>query len=175
MNNSEKQSIHSLFETGNFRELYQTQADMINEMLFIENWQDFEDFLDGGDLIEEDVFWMYYAAVHGESLLIGGYDGDVTEKVTDFLRNKLPGGFFLMIREQLQNLYVDMDGEDNLEEKIGCCNQCLAGTEHVLQLDFDDTYCAGVWFLSMKDFSHQGRNRRTEGQNRPETYDSAAG
>lgn len=36
MDNNEKRSIHMLFETENFSELYPTQADVINEMLSIE-------------------------------------------------------------------------------------------------------------------------------------------
>lgn len=65
MNSSEKQYIHTLFETGNFLELYQVQAETINEMLSIDNRQEFEDFLESEDFIEEDVFWLHYAAVQG--------------------------------------------------------------------------------------------------------------
>ena len=90
MNSSEKQYIHTLFETGNFLELYQVQAETINEMLSIDNRQEFEDFLESEDFIEEDVFWLHYAAVQGESLLIGGYEEDVTRKIADFLHQQLP-------------------------------------------------------------------------------------
>ena len=150
MNSSEKQDIHTLFETENFSELYQVQAEVINEMLSLDNQEDFEDFLESEDSIEEDVFWLHYDAAHGERLLIGGYEEDVTQKVADFLKRQLPEDSFLTIQEQLQNLYVDMDAEDNLEEKIGLCNQCLADTDHSLLLDFDDTYCAGTYFLSVR-------------------------
>lgn len=149
MNNSERQYIQTLFETGNYIELYQVQAETINEMLLIDNLQDFEDFLESEDFIEEDVFWLHYAAVHGESLLIGGYEEDVTEKITDFLKKQLPDDIFLAIQEFLQELYVDIDGEDNLEEKIGLCNQRLTDTDYSLRLDFDDTYYAGAYFLSV--------------------------
>ena len=150
MNNDERQYLHSLFETENYPELYQIQAEVINEMLSLDNQEDFEDFLESEDSIEEDVFWLYYDAVHGESLLIGGYEEDVTQKVADFLKQQLPKDIFLSIQEHLQDLYVDMDAENNLEEKIDLCNQCLADTDHSLQLDFDDTYYAGVYFLSVR-------------------------
>ncbi len=149
MKSREKQYIHALFETKNFSELYQVHTEVINEMLSLDNKEDFEDFLESGDSIEEDVFWLYYAAVHGESLLIGGYEEDICQKVADFLKQRIPGNIFFTIQEHLQKLYVDIDAEDNLEETIGLCNQCLADTDYMLQLKFDYTYCAGIYFLSV--------------------------
>ncbi|MDE6566713.1 MAG: hypothetical protein K2K70_03140 [Lachnospiraceae bacterium] len=149
MDSDEKQYIHTLFETENFSELYQVQTEVINEMLSIDNQQDFEDFLANEDCMDEDVFWLHYAAVHGESLLIGGYEEDVTQKITDFLIHRIPENIFITIQEFLQKLYVDIDAEDNLEEAIGFCNQRLADTDYSLQLQFDDTYYAGAYFLSV--------------------------
>ena len=149
MDSDEKQYIHTLFETENFLELYQIQTEVINEILSIDNQQDFEDFLANEDCIDEDVFWLHYAAAHGESLLIGGYEEDVTQKITDFLMQRIPENIFLTIQEFLQKLYVDIDAEDNLEEAIGFCNQRLADTDYALQLQFDDTYYAGAYFLTV--------------------------
>jgi len=149
MNSDEKQYIHTLFETENFSELYQVQTEVIHEMLSIDNQRDFEDFLASEDYIEENVFWLHYAVVHGESLLIGGYEEDVTQKVSNFLKQRFPKDIFFTMQEYLQNLYVDIDAKDNLEEKIGFCNQFLADTDYSLQLDFDDTYYTGAYFLSV--------------------------
>ena len=135
--------------TQTFSELYQTHADVINEMLSTETEQEFEDFLASEGGIVEDVFWLHYGVVHGESLLIGGYEEDVTQKVSDFLKQKLPDNLFSAMQEHLQNVYVDIDDEDNLKEKVGLCNQCLENTDYSLRLDFDDTYYAGVYFLSI--------------------------
>ena len=148
-NSEEKQYIHTLFETKNFSELYQAQSEVINGMLSIENLEEFEDFLEHEDSVEEAVFWLHYAAVRGESLLIGGYEEDVTQKVAGFLEQRLPEDIFAALREHLQNIYVDIDEEDNLKDKIDLCSQCLADTKYSLQLDFDDTYYAGVYFLSV--------------------------
>ena len=149
MKNNEKQYIHTFFETENYLELYQVQAEVINEMLAIDNQQEFEDFLESEDYIEEDVFWLHYAVVHGESLLIGGYEEDVTQKISDFLKQRLPEELYFKMQEYLKKIYVDIDEEDNLEEKIGLCNQSLKATDYSLQLDFDDTYYAGAYFLSV--------------------------
>ena len=149
MNNNEKTSIHMLFETEQFSELYPTQADVINEMLSIETQQEFEDFLANEGGIDEEVFWLHYGAVHSESLSIDGYEEDVTQKVSDFLKQKLPEDLFSAMLGHMQNVYVDIDGEDNLKEKVDLCNQCLENTDYSLRLDFDDTYYAGVYFLSV--------------------------
>ena len=149
MDNNEKRSIRMLFETEHFSELYRTQADVINEMLFIETQQEFEDFLADEGGIDEEVFWLYYGAVHSESLLIGGYEEDVTQKVSGFLKQKLPEDLFSAVLEHLQNVYVDIDGEDNMKEKADLCSQCLENTGYSLRLDFDDTYCAGAYYLSV--------------------------
>ena len=63
---------------------------------------------------------MYYDAVNGESLFIGGYDNDVTEKVRDFLKQKLPEDLFSAIQKCLQNIYVDIDEDDTLEKQLPC-------------------------------------------------------
>lgn len=152
MNSSEKQYIQTLFEKGDFLELYQVQKEVIDEMLSIDHQEDFENFLASEDCIDEDLFWLYYAVVYGESLLIGGYEGNITQKVVSFLKLKLPEDIFFIIQEHIQNLYVDIDAKDNLKEKIGFCNQCLADLNYFLQLDFDDTYNAGTYFLSVKKF-----------------------
>ena len=71
---NQKHYIHTLFETENFSELYQIQTEVINEMLSLDNQEEFEEFLESGNSINEEIFWLHYAAVHGESLLIGGYE-----------------------------------------------------------------------------------------------------
>ena len=64
-NSEEKQYIHTLFETKNFPELYQAQPEVLNEMLSIENQEEFEDFLEQVESVEEAVFWLHYAAMRG--------------------------------------------------------------------------------------------------------------
>lgn len=150
MNSSEEKYIRTLFEKEKYLELYQVESKTINMMLSIDDQKDFEDFLESEDLIDEDVFWLHYAVVYGKSLLIGGYEGDVTKRITDFLKQWLSDDMFSAIQEYLQYLYVDIDEEDNLKEKIGICNQHLTDFDCLLQLDYDDTYYAGAYFLSVR-------------------------
>ena len=149
MNLTEEQQIHTLFETKKYMELYKTQADVLNEMLMIHSKEEFEDFLSCENIIDESIFLLYYAAVHGESLLIGCYEGEVKVQVTSFLKMKLPEDVFLLIEESLENIYVDIDEENNIKEKIECCNQKLQNTHYYISVIYEDTYCAGAYFLSV--------------------------
>lgn len=146
----EKQHIHDLFLEKNYLELYQTQSATLNEMLLVNSQQEFEDFLKTEDFLEEDIFWLYYAAVQGKSLLIGGYEEDVTSKVFAFLKEHLPATVFVEIQKYLQEIYVDIDDRDNLQEKIDLCNQHLSDSGYFVHIDYEDTYCALTYFLSVK-------------------------
>ena len=148
MESKEKQYIYELLKTRNYKQFYQTQAQVINEMLLIDSQEDFEDFLQENDL-NENVFWLYYSAIHGESLMIGGYDEDVTVAVEDFLREKLTDNVFDVIKNDIQQIYVDLGTRDNLEERIGVLNRQLEKNGYSIRLKYDETYCAGVYFLSV--------------------------
>ena len=95
------------------------------------------------------MFCLYYSAVHGESLLIGGYSEDVTEEVTIFLEKQLPNDIFNWIKDNIQQIYVDLDAENNLEERIRILNKKLEQKGRLIRLDYDETYCAGAYFLSV--------------------------
>lgn len=149
MCHSERQYIHKLFKERDYMQLYYTQTKIIQKMLFIDNQQDFEDFLKYHCDIEEKVFWLYYSAVKGDSLFIGGYDKDVSEKVEMFLKQKLPPNLFCNIVPYIRNLYVDLGTKDTIEKQITFCNQCLQNTKYFLLVCYDETYCAGAYFLNV--------------------------
>ena len=56
MNLTEKQQIHALFETKNYKELYKIQSDVLHEMLMIHNKEEFEDFLSCENFIDERIY-----------------------------------------------------------------------------------------------------------------------
>lgn len=144
-----REYIHNLFQEKQYTRLYKEYTAVINEMLFLETAADFEDFLSQSDTLDEDVFWCYYTALQGKSLLIGGYEEDVTERVKTFLKHQLPESIFHLISDDLQNLYVDLDTMDTLVEHINICNNHLKTTAYFIQVDYDEMYCAGEYFLSV--------------------------
>lgn len=146
----QKQCIHALFTAKDYRELYRTQKPTIDLMLGMQEQWEFEDFLKEEYCLEEAPFWLYYSVVHGDFLEIGGYEEEAAEKVTAFLQEKLPEAEFQRIAGHLRDIFVDIDERDNLEEKIGLCNQCLADTGYLLQVKHDETYCTWDYFLSVQ-------------------------
>lgn len=150
MSVSERENIHTLFLGKNYLELYKTQSKVLQAMLFVETQKEFEDFLKNEERLEEDIFWLYYETVQGESLLVGRYEEDVTSKVTTFMKKKLPETAFTAIQEYLQDIYVDIDDMDNLQEKMDILNQHLSEYGYHVQIENEDTYCALAYFLMLK-------------------------
>lgn len=118
-------------------------------MLRVENKQEFDEFLEDEYDIEEAPFWMYYAYVHGENLLIGGYDEDVTKEVSTFLKQQLPASIYELIDQDIYDVHVDLGMRETIEDRITVCNQHLAHTKYTIQLSYEETYCAGVYFVSV--------------------------
>lgn len=151
MTNEEKQYISGLFKSENYKELYKTHSSVINQMLMIDNEDDFEFFIEEEGSLDEEVFRLHYSALHGDSLLIGGYEGDVTEKVSEFLKQRLPESLFKNIKEDIKEINADIDDNDNLEERIGTLNERLESQKYSIQIYFDDLYCAGEFFLTIDE------------------------
>lgn len=149
MNCDEKKAIHALFESKSYTEIYKTYPQVVNEMLMIESMADFEDFIEMEGDLDESIFGLYFSVVKGESLLIGGYEGDVTERVSLFLKQKLPETAFDCIKGHLSDWYVDLGTKDTIEEKTADCNRALKGTGYSIQAEYEEMYCAGACFLSV--------------------------
>ncbi len=147
MNLEKMQAIHALFQAKNYKQLYQEEGEVLRLMLMVNSFEEFQDFCAEADTLEEPIFWLYEGAVSGENLLIGGYDEDVSQKVQSFLKEKLPSDLFGAIEPELEGVYVDIDDEDNLQAKIELCNQRLKGSVFSIHVDYEDTYCAGAYFL----------------------------
>ena len=146
----EKQRIQAIFTAKDYMELYRTQKPTVDLMLGIKEQWEFEDFLVEEGYFEEAPFWLYYSVVQGDFLEIGGYEEDVTEQVAAFLQGKLPKADFQFSGRGRLDIYVDIDERDNLEEKMGLCNQYLACAGYSIQVEHDDTYCTWDYFLSVQ-------------------------
>ena len=146
-----REDIHRLFQEKNYKQLYELCAPSINEMLLITTADEFEDFLRQTGDLDEEIFWLYDSSVSGKSILIGCYEEDVTERVRTFLKERLPEESFSVIRDDLKDLYVDIDSRDNLRERIDACNSKLETERNILVLKYENTYCAGAYFLFVEE------------------------
>lgn len=149
MTKQQKEGIHGLLASKKYLELYQQKAEVIHDMLLIETQEEFEEFLCDENEIEEDIFWLYDANWNGENLRIDGYAEDVTKQVSAFLQSKLPESIFALLKDVLIDLYVDLGTRDTLQDRVSACNKILESYGYRIQLDFEDTYCAGTYFLQV--------------------------
>lgn len=146
-----EETLRPLLAEHRFDELYREAPAVLDEMLLIQSRAEFEDFLEQEQEVDEGAFWRFYRAAQGESLLLEGYEGDVTEKVRAFLREKLPDAVYAHLEERLSDVQADLDEDlEPLEERVEEWNKCLSDTPYTLVLELDDTYCAGVYFLSVQ-------------------------
>lgn len=149
MTKQNREAIHKLFVSKKYLELYQQKPEILNDMLLIESQEELEDLLCSEDEIEEDIFWLYAANRERENLRIDGYEGDVTKQVFHFLQTKLPDSIFSMLSNTVVDLYVDLGTRDTLQDRVSACNKILESYGYHIQLDFEDTYCAGTYFLQI--------------------------
>ena len=150
MSDNERQQIQKMLDAKDYKQLYRFQAPVLNQMLLINSEEEFDDYLEY--LYFEDwVFWLHYQAFHGEALLIGGYDGDVTEAVKGFLKSQLPDTVFESIKNEIGQIYADVDEcWGKLDECVDALNNSLEKNGYSVPLDYDDLYSAGEYFLSVK-------------------------
>ena len=124
MHCGEKKSIHALFENKRYMEIYKTYPQVVNEMLMIENLADFEDFMEAEGDLDESIFGLYFSAGKGESLLIGGYEKDVTESVSHSTVSEgiFPAGMWIwgqrtLWRKKQQTATGRCRGQDTLSKR----------------------------------------------------------
>lgn len=149
MNDEMYDQIHKLFQDKQYYQVYQKHAAIFNQMLSVTSECEFEDFLSADETIDESEFWLFYAVQIGKSIAIGAYEEDVTAKVRAYLQNCLPNNLYDKINYTIKKWYVDIDVDSDFEKQITICNQKLEDSGYVISLQFYDTYCAGVYFLTI--------------------------
>jgi len=142
-----QENIKKLLEEKNYAQLYEVCPDVLNEMLAVESREEYEDFIEQEGEIDAEVFELFYGASIGESVMVDAFEGDVTAKVNKFFIQKLQNSISEMIRRQILNWYVNIDEYENLQENVEWCNKLLMDLGYAITLKFDDTYCAGVYFI----------------------------
>ena len=142
--------IQTLLAEEAFQEAYRRYAPVWNDMLGISEeaeWLDFIEQQGGG--IEETPLRLYLAAQQNLCLKLGGYEGDVTEKLVAFLKEDLPDK--VLGKLEYPPVYLDLDEPSHeMESQLEPYQKQIEPWGCRLKLFFDDTYCAGVYFLFVK-------------------------
>ena len=139
--------IWTLLAQRAFKEAYRRYAPVWEDMLFIRGEAEWLDFLEHeGQELEERSLRLHLAAWSDCCLEIGCYEGDVTGKLMNFLRRDLPEKVFDRLVPSPVNVDIDEpNGEP--EPQLKPWREQLEPWGCKLKVFFDDTCCAGVYFL----------------------------
>ena len=140
-------NIWTLLAQKDFKEAYRRYASVWEDMLFICEEAEWLEFLEReGTELEEVPLRLYLAAWSDCCLEIGCYEGDVTGKLMDFLREDLPEKVFERLVPSPVNVDID-EPNGELESQLKPWREQLEPWGCKLKVFFDDTYCVGVCFL----------------------------
>ena len=140
-------NIWTLLAQKDFKEAYRRYASVWEDMLFICEEAEWLEFLEReGTELEEVPLRLYLAAWSDCCLEIGCYEGDVTGKLMDFLREDLPEKVFERLVPAPVNVDID-EPNGELESQLKPWREQLEPWGCKLKVFFDDTYCVGVCFL----------------------------
>ncbi len=146
----ESGAVLKLFRQGAYHEIYERYLPLLQHMLYIETEEEWNNFAAQAGVLEERPVALHLSALAGDCLCLGGYEGDVSEKVRAFLSSKLPQ------RLMLPDLPVVLDLDEiggMLEPQLEPYQPILEPLCFRLRVEFDDTYCAGEYFLFMERYT----------------------
>ena len=144
------QDIQILLDGENYPEIYRRYAPVLEDMLYIRTEAEWLDFIEQqSPELEERPLRLHLAAWADCCLEIGCYEGDVTKKLTEFLRADLPEKVFDKLDCPAVNVDIDeLKGE--LEPQLKLYQEQLEPWGYKLKVFFDDTYCAGIYFVFLE-------------------------
>ena len=79
-------NIQELLSKEEHRAIYDQYAPMLQDMLFVQTSEEWLDFIQQEGTLEEKPLRLYLSAWQGLCLLLGCYEGEVTQKVLGWLK-----------------------------------------------------------------------------------------
>ena len=140
-------NIQELLSKEEHRAIYDQYAPMLQDMLFVQTSEEWLDFIQQEGTLEEKPLRLYLSAWQGLCLLLGCYEGEVTQKVLGWLKGRIPDELLEKL-SGLPPIVIDVDELNGaLEKQIAPYQEILAPTGYSFHIDIEDIYCAGAYFL----------------------------
>ncbi len=134
----EMASVQSLIENNDYISIYKKYGDVIKEFLFVESFDEFNDFIEEqSDLVAES-FLLALASKRNVCCSIGMYESSVPELLQQYLQNTSQ----ITINNSISN-----DTHNFLVTTLSEINQLICNDNKKYMLLFDDTYCEGVFYI----------------------------
>ncbi len=129
-----------LLESGNYPAFYEKNKDIVRNILFLEEAEEFLDF-SGENELDRECFCFAFLCAKKHGIQIGGYEEDLTDTLTAFFAEKeleYPEISEIIGRE---TIYTDCSDFDNFRKSMEEINQVLDlhGLKLVVFEDF--VYC----------------------------------
>ena len=142
-------NIQELLSKEEHRAVYDQYAPMLQDMLFVQTSEEWLDFIQQEGTLEEKPLRLYLSAWQGLCLLLGCYEGEVTQKVLGWLKGRIPDELLEKL-SGLPPIVIDVDEMNGtLENQIAPYQKILSQGGVPLHIEFEDIYCAGAYFLSV--------------------------
>lgn len=142
--------IRHMLELGRAGDVYRLFGPALEDMLGIQGEREWLDFIgQEGTELPERPLCLYLAAWQQRCLELGGYEGDVTERLMEFFQKRLPETLMGTIEKTPVILDLD-EPSGELELQLEPYRKQLEPAGYGLQVFFDDTYCAGVYFVFLE-------------------------
>ena len=148
--NEDMKKIRELVSKEEYKAVYDQYAPVFQNMLFVQSLEEWLDFIQQEGTLEQEPLGLYLSAWRGECLLLGGYEGEATQKILDCLKGKIPGELLEKL-SGLPPVVIDIyELNGTLEKQIVPYQAVLESAGFALHIDFEDIYCAGAYFLSVE-------------------------
>ena len=83
-------NIQKLLSQGKYQAVYGQYAPVLQDMLFVQSFEEWLDFIQREGTLEEEPLRLYLSAWRGSCLLLGCYEGEAAPKVLGWLKGRIP-------------------------------------------------------------------------------------
>ncbi len=129
-----------LLENQEYEAFYQANEEILCNILFLRNLDEFLDFTEEEDL-DVECFCFAYLCEKEYGISLGGYEEDVRPALTSFLGEKGIHSPELQAFLDKERIYTECDDIDNFRSSVAALNQIL-NTSGVRFVVFEDeVYC----------------------------------
>ena len=140
-------NIQKLLSQGKYQAVYDQYAPVLRDMLFVQSLEEWLDFIQREGTLEEEPLRLYLSAWRGSCLLLGCYEGEAAPKVLSWLKGRISEELLEKL-SGLPPIVIDVDELDGtLEKQLAPYQDLLTQAGFSFHIDFEDTYCAGAYFL----------------------------
>ncbi len=137
---TELQRDLELLQNKEYSAFYTANERIIRNILFLENLDEFLDFVNE-EVLDVECFCFAYLCEKQYGISLGIYEDDVRPTLTSFLNGKGINLSELQILFDKERIYTECDDMDNFKASISAMNQILNHTGERLIVFEDSMYC----------------------------------